>query len=727
MAAGGWSVFPLHTPIDGACDCRRPECSSPGKHPRTKNGLTDATTNATQIRKWWAWWPTANIGAVVPDGFVVVDVDLADLAAVFDSDELPSTATSRTGRGQHLIYRTRAPIRPKVGVREHVDLRGPGSYIVVPPSRHISGAAYEWVASIEEGIADAPPWIAEATPSTRTVGHALDNPDTIPDGQRNATLTSLAGTMRRRGMTVEEIEIALLAVNARRCQPPLPDDEVRAIASSIGRYEPETSAIEPSLHTELPQDEAEGGLADQLIRHLSRQSLAARHFVDRLGDQVRFDHGRRIWLVWHGHRWRPDRDQEIRRLWLQVLGERYVEAVRITDGEMRERTLAAIMAAGATDDAIAAGLRITASMKPSATSGDAWDPDPWILGCDNGLVDLRTGALRVGRPADMVSRSTRLGYDPRATCPRWDRFLQEVFAADDELIGWFARLVGASLVGTSKELLAVHYGSGNNGKSVAFRTLGREVAGEYSVEVAVETLLNANRTAGAPTSDLMRLRGARLAFTSEPEQGAKFKGGTLKRLATIDLMMGRELHGRQEEWPPTHTLHLATNHLPAADDASEGFWRRIALIPWAVRFAKRGEPGEGPAEDPGLATILAGEAPGILAWAVRGAVAYATVGTLHPLPAAVARETAAYREDEDPLGGFLHEWVTPRAAASTPGPKVYEQYVAWAESIGSKPMTAPVFGRAFTERHDRLGFPVRRRKVHGSPVYEGLVVARPAE
>ena len=320
--------------------------------------------------------------------------------------------------------------------------------------------------------------------------------------------------------------------------------------------------------------------------HLSRQSLAARRFVDRMGDRVRFDHGRRLWLVWHGHRWRPDRDEEIRRLWLAVLGDRYLEALQIADSEVRERTAAAIMAAGATDDAIRAGLRIAASMKPAATTGDAWDPDPWTLGCENGLVELRTGALRVGRPTDMVSRSTGLAYDRRATCPRWDRFLQEVFEADEELISWSSRLIGASLVGTSKEIVAVHYGSGNNGKSVAFRTLGREVAGDYSVEIAVETLVNANRVAGAPTSDLMRLRGARLAFTSEPGQGAKLRGGTLKRLATIDLMTGRELHGRQQEWAPTHTLHLATNHLPAADDASEGFWRRIALIPWTVRFAK---------------------------------------------------------------------------------------------------------------------------------------------
>ncbi len=262
MAAAGWNVIPLHTPIDGACDCHRPRCPSPGKHPRTKNGLSDATADGDQIRRWWGMWPTANIGAVVPDGFIVVDVDLADLATVFRSDELPSTATSRTGRGRHLIYRTSTPIRPKVGVREHVDLRGPGSYIVVPPSLHISGARYMWVVPIEDGIAEAPSWIADAAGPPRTAGDRPEDSDAIPDGQRNATLASLAGTMRRRGMTAAEIEAALVAVNAHRCQPPLPDDEVRAIAASVGRYRPgEGRATRPTpVHDDVgdPPSYAEG-------------------------------------------------------------------------------------------------------------------------------------------------------------------------------------------------------------------------------------------------------------------------------------------------------------------------------------------------------------------------------------------------------------------------------------------------------------------------------------
>lgn len=245
MAVGGWSVVPLHTPIDGTCDCRRPGCSSPAKHPRTKNGLSDATTDADQIRRWWGMWSTANIGAVVPDGFIVVDVDVADPATVFRSDELPTTAMAKTGRGHHLIYRTATAIRPRVGVREHVDLRGPGSYIVVPPSLHISGARYEWVVPMEDGISDAPAWIAGSARSPRAAGDRPEDSDTIPDGQRHATLASLAGTMRRRGMTAAEIEAALLAVNTGRCQPPLPDDAVRGIATSVGRYPPGNGRTTP--------------------------------------------------------------------------------------------------------------------------------------------------------------------------------------------------------------------------------------------------------------------------------------------------------------------------------------------------------------------------------------------------------------------------------------------------------------------------------------------------
>jgi putative DNA primase/helicase len=455
--------------------------------------------------------------------------------------------------------------------------------------------------------------------------------------------------------------------------------------------------------------------------HLKRHSLAAHHFVEVMGHRVRFDHGRGEWFLWRGHRWHRDRDAGVRRLWLEVLASRYEDALAIADSDSRDRAVAAIQAAGATDGAIVSGLRIAASMVPVTLTGSEWDPDPWLLGCENGVVDLRSGTLRDGRPEDMATRSTGLSFDADAPCDRWLRMLAEVFAGDEELAAWAQRLIGASLVGVSKEVVGIHHGAGNNGKSVFFGQLARSV-GEYGIEVAVDTLLASKRQAGAPTPDLMRLRGARLAFTSEPDQRARISGGTLKRLATIDKLSGRDLNRGQQEWVPTHTVHLATNHLPEVDDPSDGLWRRMALVPWAVRFLKAGDAGDGPREDPALPAALAQESEGVLAWIVRGAVAFVTSG-LHPFPKAVQAATDAYRADEDQLRGFLALLAASVDRGAVTSGELHAAYDRWAEREGltkAQRLTSRAFGRLFSERHKQLPWPVERGLVGGRTVYRGL-------
>jgi putative DNA primase/helicase len=433
--------------------------------------------------------------------------------------------------------------------------------------------------------------------------------------------------------------------------------------------------------------------------HLIRQSQAAWHFAKLRGNQVRYDHGRKRWLVWSRHYWRPDEDGLVNRLWLDVLATRYSRALG-ADEQKRAQLIDDVQAAGATNSAIVSGLSIASSMEPIATMADAWDSDPWLLCCENGVVELRTGRLRPGRPDDMISRSTGIAYEPDAPCPRWTRFLQEVFAGDDELVAWYGLLVGTSLVGVVQELLAIHYGLGNNGKSVTVQAL-RHAIGDYAVVIPVETLVNAKRAAGEATPDLMALRGARIAFTAEPDQAAKLRGGVLKRLASVDRMTGRSLYGMTQTWEPTHTVHLATNHLPAVDDATEGFWRRVALVPWKVRFRKPGEDGTAPPEDPELAATLASEGRGILAWAVRGAVAHAAGRSLHPFPAAVRARTDAYRTDEDKLGEFIAERVEYQEGASVPVGAMFAAYLDWCEAATVPPpdrLGRKQFANGFEER-----------------------------
>ncbi len=219
------------------------------KKPYTKNGLKDATQTQAGVKEYWTKWPDAGIG-LVTDNLVVIDFDKKNggkeskAAMETEYGKLPPTRTHRTGGGGlHYIYRNPngSNIRNSAGLSGYkgVDIRANGGYIVVPPSPHESGKPYTVLDKSE--IASCPDWLMNMAKQRSVTAQATPGVEgTIPDGQRNATLTSLAGTMRRRGMPQAAIEAALLEVNRQQCNPPIPDSEVIAIAESVSRYAPET-------------------------------------------------------------------------------------------------------------------------------------------------------------------------------------------------------------------------------------------------------------------------------------------------------------------------------------------------------------------------------------------------------------------------------------------------------------------------------------------------------
>lgn len=159
-AGRGWRVFPCHSIRDGACSCGR-ECASPGKHPRTKNGVKDATTDSNQIIKWWTRWPDANIGIATGNGLTVIDVDgtkgLAELGAIIRlNGPLPMTLAAETGNGLHLYFAANG-LRNKA--QKNVHVRGDGGYVIAPPSNHKSGKQYRWLNV--QPLAQLPEWFKE--------------------------------------------------------------------------------------------------------------------------------------------------------------------------------------------------------------------------------------------------------------------------------------------------------------------------------------------------------------------------------------------------------------------------------------------------------------------------------------------------------------------------------------------------------------------------------------
>jgi hypothetical protein len=73
LAAFGWPVIPLHSPVNGRCSCGDRDCRSVAKHPRTLHGLTGATTDRVTIERWWGRiWPDANVGVRMGEGRLVL-------------------------------------------------------------------------------------------------------------------------------------------------------------------------------------------------------------------------------------------------------------------------------------------------------------------------------------------------------------------------------------------------------------------------------------------------------------------------------------------------------------------------------------------------------------------------------------------------------------------------------------------------------------------------------
>jgi len=408
------------------------------------------------------------------------------------------------------------------------------------------------------------------------------------------------------------------------------------------------------------------------------------HFARLYGDRIRFDHRRRRWLVWADHWWREDDVEAVRRLAKDAARDRYQEALAIDDLNDRARE-AKFAIASENRQRLEAMLLAARTEPPIADAGDRWDHDAWTLGAANGVVDVATGVLRPGRADDRITQHTDVPFDPGATCPRWERFLDEVFSGDADLIDYVWRAIGYSLTGdVSEQCVFTCWGAGSNGKSVFLSTL-RAALGRYAANTPFSTF-ELHARASIP-NDIAALVGKRLVTASETNEGARLNEARLKALTGGDPATARFMHGEWFTFQPVAKFWLAVNHKPRVTDDSHGFWRRVRLIPFLRRFERDA--------DPAVTDQLKSELPGILAWAVRGAVIWHEEGLR--VPAAVTSATEDYRAESDPISEFLATRCVERSHLELGTTAGFKAYRAWAEEMGLGPRET-LSHRAFGSR-----------------------------
>lgn len=475
-----------------------------------------------------------------------------------------------------------------------------------------------------------------------------------------------------------------------------PDDPTPSPTSSSGAVADPDDQV-PSH----PVSQPHGDPIDDIRRRTDASN--GEYFACLHGDHVRYDHRRRRWLVWNGHWWRVDDTERVRRLAKEAARQRYRDALAIDDLDER-RSESGFAIKTENRHRLDAMLVQARSEPPITDAGDRWDREPFLLGVANGVVDLRTGHLRGGVPVDRITLHSDVEFDPGAACPRFIRFLDEVFEGDTELITFIQRAMGYSLTGdVSEQCLFLCHGTGANGKSVLLKTM-LAVGGGYAANTPFTTFEQRGR-ASIP-NDLAALAGIRLVTASETGEDVRLNEARLKAVTGGDPVTARFLHGEFFTYEPVGKFWLAVNHKPRVTDDSYGFWRRVRLVPFDHRFVDDA--------DPNLLKVLLGELPGILAWAVQGALIWQSVGLMPP--PVVHTATEAYRVDSDPIGDFLVASSVVGDGLTVRAKDAYDAYRTWAnaEGLSDKEMLSnKAFGARMTGRFEK------RRSGAGN-IYHGV-------
>ena len=388
------------------------------------------------------------------------------------------------------------------------------------------------------------------------------------------------------------------------------------------------------------------GSSEKPVLHTMDDMGNALRIMDKFGEKIRYNHVERRWMYYDERRWCYDDTGTIYRIADSAIDD------------MKKEYAYYLSENGAEDDitkAFEKHMKASRSRKSKKNMVEelqhhvpilpsSLDRYKTVVNAPNGMIDLKTGELLPHDPQKYITKILSAEYTDHADCPQWQSFLSDIFNGDMELIRYVQKAVGYCLTGsTAEQCVFFLYGTGRNGKSTFLEVL-RDVFGGYITNIQPETIMVRSSGNGNASSDIARLKGARLVTSVEPNEGMRINEGLLKQLTGDDVVTARKLYSDEFEFKPEFKLWMATNHKPIIRGTDTGIWRRIHLIPFTVQI---------PPEkvDRRLPFKLRSELPAILRWCVDGCLLWQREGL--GMPAAVLNSVNEYRREMDVISTFI--------------------------------------------------------------------------
>ena len=413
----------------------------------------------------------------------------------------------------------------------------------------------------------------------------------------------------------------------------------------------------------------------------------AERLVSQHGENIRYCSQQRGWYVWDGKCWVLDDNGEIIRLAKATVRSLYAEAQR-TDSDDRRRDTVQWGIKSENEKRIKALIDLAQSEPGIPIRKEYMDSDPYLLNCQNGVIDLRSGKLLPFNRKYYISKIIPVEWKGmNHASDTWDRALKDWTGADKNMLDFLSCALGYSITGdTREEVLFFIHGPTSTGKSTFIEAV-KTALGDYTMTADFEAFLKRSSTGGA-RNDIARLAGARIVISIEVDKGKKLAEGLVKTITGNDTVTCRYLYKEAFEYKPTFALWLVANDSPDVDPDDEAMWRRILRVPFDRSIPKKSRNKNLKSElsDPDVGSA-------ILTWAVRGCLKWQTEGL--KVPESVTASTEAYREEVDPFRVFFNEKCTFETGCWASTMELYNAYQGWAERNGEATLdnNKPLLGR----------------------------------
>ena len=538
----------------------------------------------------------------------------------------------------------------------------------------------------------------------------------IPQGQRNSTMSHFAGrVVKRYGATEKAHQIFM--EEADKCDPPLPDEELASIWQSACRFAEKVQSQEGYVS---PED-YNGEFCRESLKPADYSDIGqAKVLAKEYGVELRYT-AATDYIRFCGEYWIESKQQAV------GAAEEFLD-LQLADAkdDVRWAKQALLDVGVAEDDIISGGKAL--EKKISGGQTDAYlaylsalayqafvmkrrdmkyvvsalqaakpmleisvsdlDRDGFLLNTPDGTYYLPDGleGRRDHSPEDYITKITAAGPGDQGK-ELWLDALDKIFCKDKSLIDYVQQIVGMAAVGrVYMEAMIIAYGEGSNGKSTFWNTIAR-VLGTYSGNMSADALTVGCKRNVKP--ELAEVKGKRLIIAAELEEGMRLNTSVIKQLCSTDEIFAEKKYKDPFSFTPSHTLVLYTNHLPKVGAMDSGIWRRLIVIPFNAKIT-------GGNDQKNYADYLVeNAAPFVMAWIIEGAEKAIGQNFHIPAPACVKEAINKYKSDNDWLAHFLNDCCERGDGYEVGSGKFYSEYRAYCARVGD-------FTRSTTEFYNAV-------------------------